>query len=78
MPAVAHSAEAIEALLRRGLSPVTDNRDALLVLGFWRAYPQIRVGYDSTVWERSIDLPRRPDGQRALARERAYLVLKTS
>jgi hypothetical protein len=74
MQAVVHSIEAIEALLRRGLSPLTDNRDALVVLGLRRAYPQIRSDSESTVWERSLELPRRSDGRRALARERAYLV----
>lgn len=72
--AVVHSVDAIEALLRRGLSPRTDNRDALITLGFCRAYPQIRVGYESTIWERSLEMQRRPHGRGALARNRAFLV----
>jgi hypothetical protein len=71
---IVHVAEELVAQLRRGMSPVTDNRDVLLALGFERAYPQVRHGYDSTIWERSIEHHRRPDGLRVLARERAYLV----
>jgi hypothetical protein len=46
----------------------------LLTLGFQRAYPQVPYGYESTIWERSIEHHRRPDGLRVLARERAFLV----
>ena len=67
-------AEELVALLRRGMSPVTDDRDILLALGFERAYPQVTNGYESTIWERSIEHHRRPDGLRVLARERAYLI----
>ncbi|MDB5042468.1 MAG: hypothetical protein JWN27_3194, partial [Candidatus Eremiobacteraeota bacterium] len=35
---------------------------------------QVLNGYESTIWERSIEHHRRPDGLRVLARERAYLV----
>lgn len=69
-----HFAEEFVALLRRGMSPVTDNHDVLLALGFERAYPQVSTGYESTIWERSIEHHRRPDGLRVLARERAYLI----
>jgi hypothetical protein len=74
MKIVAHLPEELLALLRRGMSPLTDNRNALLALGFERAYPQVPKGYESTIWERSIEHHRRPDGLRVLARERAYLV----
>jgi hypothetical protein len=74
MKLIAQSAEELTAILRRGLSPLTDNRDALLALGFERAYPQVRKGYDATIWERTIDHQRRPDGYRVLALERAYFV----
>jgi hypothetical protein len=37
------------------MSPLTDNRNALLALGFERAYPQVPQGYDSTIWERSVE-----------------------
>jgi hypothetical protein len=68
-----HSVDEIKLLLNRGLSPITDNRDALLVLGFARAYPQISRGYESTIWERSVERSRAAYGQRRLARERAFL-----
>jgi hypothetical protein len=71
---IAHVAEELVTQLRRGMSPVTDNRDVLLALGFERAYPQVPHGYESTIWERSVEHHRRPDGLRVLARERAYLV----
>jgi hypothetical protein len=74
---IAQSADELIAILRRGLSPLTDNQDALLSLGFERAYPQARKGYDATIWERTIDHHHRPDGHRVLARERAFLVAAT-
>lgn len=72
--AIVHSVDEIELLLRRGLSPITDNCDALLALGFARAYPQISRGYESTIWERAVEYSRAADyGRRVLARERAFL-----
>lgn len=71
--AIVHSSDAIASLLRRGLSPITDNRDALLALGFARAYPQVARGYESTIWERSVDYSNGAYGRRMLARERAFL-----
>ena len=73
MTAMVHTAEQLASLLRRGLSPITDNPCALRELGFERAYPQVRSGFDATIWERSIDLPVATDGRRRMARERAYL-----
>jgi hypothetical protein len=75
---IVHSAEDVEMLLRRGLSPITDNRDVLIGLGFERAYPQVRTGRDSTIWERAIEHHRTPDGHRTLARQRAYLIYHTT
>jgi hypothetical protein len=69
-----HLAEEVLALLRRGMNPVTDNRNVLLALGFERAYSQVPKGCESTNWERSIEHHRRADGLRVLARERAYLI----
>jgi hypothetical protein len=70
----AHGANDIENLLRRGLTPITDDAPALRELGFERAYPQSRHGYDSTIWERAIVAPQRsPDGLRMLIRQRAFL-----
>ena len=74
MNLIAQSADELSAILRRGLSPLTNNRDALMALGFERAYPQAREGRDSTIWERIIDHHRRPDGLLVRARERAFLV----
>jgi hypothetical protein len=69
-----HTTDDIQMQLRRGLMPVTDNQDALLALGFERAYPQIASGYEATIWERSIECDRRSsDGHRVLARQRAIL-----
>jgi hypothetical protein len=75
MQSLAHTASQIQNMLRIGLAPITDNADALVNLGFQRAYPQIPKGYDSTIWERSIDIDRRSrEGQRQMVRQRAYLV----
>ena len=74
MHATVNSIEAIQAMLRRGLAPLTEDPNALVALGFVRAYPQIRTGYESTIWERAIDLPVAADGRRRMARQRAYLV----
>jgi hypothetical protein len=73
MPALVHTASDIEQMLRRGLAPITDNASALMELGFERAYPQVRSGFDATIWERSIDLPAARDGMKRLVRERAFL-----
>jgi hypothetical protein len=74
MTTIVHSAAAIQDLLRRGLTPTTDNRDALIDLGFQRAYPQYAAGYEATIWERSIVLEvRARNGDRMLARQRAFL-----
>lgn len=70
----ANSVTAISNLLLRGEIPVTSNREALIELGFEPAYPQIRQGYEATVWERAVGLDRRSSGgARLLARERAIL-----
>jgi hypothetical protein len=77
MTVVVHSAVDILAMLNRGLTPITDNRDALIGLGFEPAYPQIRSGYDSKIWERSVAVGAAlPGGMRRVARERAFLERK--
>jgi hypothetical protein len=74
----AHSLDAIQHTLRRGLTPVTENREALLQLGFSRAYPQIAHGYEASLWERAVEHRHRAvDGSRRLARERAILAMQT-
>jgi hypothetical protein len=55
MDALFHSQEQIERALRRLHCVPTDNRDALLALGFQRMYPQVTSGYDSHLWVRSVD-----------------------
>ncbi len=74
MPETVHSLEAIEAMLRRGATPKTDNREALIALGFVRSSPRANGGYDETIWERSVDRAERStSGQRVMVRERAIL-----
>ncbi len=66
------SREEIERVLVLGLAPITNNRSALLALGFARAFPDAVSGYEPTVWERANG---RPQGsKRASGRERAYLI----
>ena len=75
MSRVVHTIEEIEATLRRGVTPETDNREALEELGFARSSPHLALGYESTIWERSRDhAERTPSGLRLLLRERAVLV----
>jgi hypothetical protein len=73
MDSIAHTISAIEHMLRLGLTPITDNVDALAELGFERAHPQIKSGYESTIWVRSIERsPLSYNGQRRFARQRAF------
>ena len=68
--------EDIERMLAHGLAPITDNADALVELGFSRSYPTARSGYESTIWERSIDLGYRGGGPGFVRRrvcQRAFL-----
>ena len=75
MSRVVHTVEEIEIALRRGMTPETDNREALVELGFARSSPQVSLGYESMIWERSRDRAERsPSGLRLLLRERAVLV----
>jgi hypothetical protein len=55
MDSIFHSREEIERALRRLHCVPTDNRDALLALGFQRMYPQVKSGYHSHLWVRSVD-----------------------
>jgi hypothetical protein len=73
---VAHSAEEVARLLKKRLPVVTDNRSALIELGFVPAYPQCTSGCESTVWERLVDCGYRETERgirRVVAREQAYL-----
>jgi hypothetical protein len=68
-----HSAEAIEALLRRGLIPKTDNIEALRKLGFTPV--DASDGSGAAVWERARDhASPASDGSRMMVRERAILI----
>ncbi len=74
MTATVHSIEAIEALLRRGDVPKTDNRAALVALGFVRSVPLADSAYEESLWERTVDHPvRSASGHKLLVRERAVL-----
>lgn len=78
MPRIAHTIEEIEAVLRRGETPQTDNSDALIELGFVRSSPHLVAGYESTLWERSRDhVGRSSGGLRLFVRERAVLVTES-
>ncbi len=75
--ATVHTPTEIERMLMLGLSPITDNVEALVELGFERSYPQARTGYESTVFERSVDRGVRETSQgprRVMVCERAFLV----
>ena len=75
MASLVHTSSEIQSMLRLGLAPITDNVDALIGLGFERAYPQLKSGYEASIWERSVDLDSRgADDRRRLVRERAFLV----
>jgi hypothetical protein len=67
----------IEGLLLRELAPITDNAAVLIELGFARAYPDASTGFESTVWERSLDHGYRQTGRglrRVVVRQPAFLV----
>jgi hypothetical protein len=71
-----HTTTDIEQMLKLGLSPITDNAEALVQLGFERAYPNVRTGYDSTIYERSIDQGYRETAhglRRVMVCQRAFL-----
>jgi hypothetical protein len=55
MEILCHTQEEIERLALRLPCVPTDNRDALVALGFERLYPRAVSGYDSHLWVRSVD-----------------------
>ena len=70
----AHTAEDIARRLRLGVVPETDNRDALLELGFRRAYPQVKDDYHSRLWSRAVPSDRPSSaGHMQLVIQLAYL-----
>jgi len=78
MDALFHSREEIErALLRLHCVP-SDNREALLALGFEPMYPHVTKGYKSRLWARAIDsgYGSSLSNGRKLVIQRAFLVEK--
>lgn len=76
MDTLCHTQEEIERLAFRLPCVPTDNRDALVALGFERMYPQAMSGYDSHLWARSVDAGYNSDGgigRRKLIVQRAFL-----
>jgi hypothetical protein len=75
MEAIFHNREDIEQALPRLYCVPTDNRDALLALGFQRMYPQVASGYESHLWVRSVDsgFASTLHNGRRLIMQRAYL-----
>ncbi len=67
--ATVHTSADIERMLSLGLSPITDNAQALMELGFERCHPQAKVGgYEASIYERPVveeRNARRPRPQRA-------------
>jgi hypothetical protein len=55
MDALCHTREEIERLAMRLPCVPTDNRNALIELGFERMYPLAASGYESRLWVRSVD-----------------------
>lgn len=75
-----HTRAEIERQLRMRQTPRTDNRNALLDLGFTPAYPHLaRDMYYGAIWTRAIDahdgsIARRGSHTRTLVMERAFHV----
>jgi hypothetical protein len=68
--------EDIERMLAHGLTPVTDNLDALVDLGFVPSYASGWANGEAAVWERSIDAGTRATNaglRRVMTRQRAFL-----
>ncbi len=72
MDSLCHTREEIERLAFRLPCVPTDNRDALIALGFERMYPHAASGYDSHLWMRSVDSGYNA-GARRLIVQRAFL-----
>lgn len=76
--ATVHTSADIEKMLALGLSPITDNVDALIDLGFSQSFPSARRGgYEASIYERSVDHGYRTSarGSRRVKSQRAFLVL---
>jgi hypothetical protein len=74
MDALCHTREEIERVAMRLPCVPTDNRDALIELGFERMYPETASGYESRLWTRSVDSGYVGSGSgRKLIIQRAFL-----
>jgi len=77
MDSLCHSREEIERAAVRLPCVPTDNREALIALGFERISPDAPTGYESHLWERAVDSGYRTvsmrNGRRKIV-QRAYLV----
>ncbi|MDE2571523.1 MAG: hypothetical protein KGM44_03255 [bacterium] len=72
---IVHDPEGIQRMLRHGLAPVTDNRQALMALGFAAKYPNGRDAYERGIWSRSVDHGyRSSDFRRMLVEQIAHLI----
>jgi anti-anti-sigma regulatory factor len=71
-----HTPEEIITMLDRGLAPITDNRSALVDLGFEPAQPTATRAHLAALWERTLNLGYRVTdrGYRQVSvRQRAFL-----
>jgi hypothetical protein len=71
-----HTIEEIDCAVRRLPCVPTDNREALVALGFERMYPRCVSGYESHLWVRSVDAESLYGSSRRhkrLVMQRAYL-----
>jgi len=71
-----HTPEEIITMLDRGLAPITDNRNALIDLGFEPAQPKATRSHFAALWERTLNLGYRVTdrGYRQVSiRQRAFL-----
>ena len=74
--ATVHHTEDIGRMLVQGLAPITDNREALVDLGFEPAHPWATTKYERSVWERLVERTyhdARGAHHRVFIRERAFL-----
>jgi anti-anti-sigma regulatory factor len=71
-----HTPEEIMTMLDRGLTPITNNRSALIDLGFEPAQPKATRAHLAALWERTLNLGYRVTerGYRQVSiRQRAFL-----
>ncbi len=70
----AHTRPEIERQLRHRRVPRTDNREALIELGFTPAYPQLALhAYYGALWTRAVDSPQE-SGPRSRSQPKTLVV----